>query len=148
MGDRRCASQVRGCGADRAKRACLFHPQALHDIYSPAHRGLEVSTKTDFNNRGANLGGIIWEEDPVTHYEVARKLFHAFSPRSIRTFEPLMHKHMDYFIERMKQLSARQGVNLDHWTHWVAWDTSQDVVWSEETLCLRSGMSSRSYHLT
>ena len=120
----------------------FFTPQAFHDIYSPAHRGLELFRKTDFQNRGANLGGIIWEEDPVRHREVARKLFPAFSPRSIRTFEPLMHKHMDYFVKRMKQLGARQeGVNLVDWTHWVAWDTSQDIAWSEGTLCMRAGMS-------
>ena len=120
----------------------FFTPQAFHDIYSPAHRGLELFRKTDFQNRGANLGGIIWEEDPVRHREVARKLFPAFSPRSIRTFEPLMHKNMNYFVERMKQLGARQeGVNLVDWTHWVAWDTSQDIAWSEETLCMRAGMS-------
>lgn len=118
----------------------FFTPKASHDIYSPARRGLETFTKTDFNNRGANLGGIIWEEDPVKHHEVARKLFPAFSSRSIRTFEPLMHKHMNYFVERMKQIGARQeGVNLVDWTHWVAWDTSQDISWCEETLSMQAG---------
>ncbi|KAF3022482.1 hypothetical protein E8E14_010547 [Neopestalotiopsis sp. 37M] len=117
----------------------FFTPKAFHDIYSPARRGLEIFTKTDFNNRGANLGGIIWEEDPVKHHQVARKLFPAFSPRSIRTFEPLMHKHMDYFVERMKQIGSRkEGVNLVDWTHWVAWDTSQDISWSEETLSMQA----------
>ncbi|KAJ4388091.1 hypothetical protein N0V93_008696 [Gnomoniopsis smithogilvyi] len=118
----------------------FFTPQALHDIYSPARRGLEIFRKTDFQNRGANLGGIIWEEDPVKHHEVARKLFPAFGLRSIRGFEPLMHKHIDYFIERMKQLGTqREGVNLVDWTHWVAWDTSQDIAWCEETHCMRDG---------
>lgn len=122
----------------------FFTPQAFHDIYSPAHRGLEVFRKTDFQDRGANLGGIIWEEDPVRHREVARKLFPAYSPRSLRTLEPLMHKHMDYFVERMKQVGARRGgVNLVDCTHWLAWDVSQDIAWSEETLCMRTGMSER-----
>ncbi|EMR67655.1 putative isotrichodermin c-15 hydroxylase protein [Eutypa lata UCREL1] len=45
-----------------------------------------------------------------------------------------MHKHMNYFVKRMEQLGARQeGVNLVDWTHWVAWDTSQDIAWCEET---------------
>lgn len=99
----------------------FYTPQAFHDIYLPAHRDLETFRKTDFQNRGANLGGIIWEEDPVKHYEVARKVFPAFGPRSIRNFEPLMHKHMDYFVERMKTIgSQHEGVNLADWTHWVA----------------------------
>ncbi|ROW04726.1 hypothetical protein VMCG_04770 [Cytospora schulzeri] len=99
----------------------FFTPQAFADIYTPAQKGLEVLRKTDFQNRGANLGGIIWEEDPVKHRKVARKLLPAFSPRSVRIFEPVMHKHMDFFIERMK----------------LAWDTSQDVAWNEETFCMR-----------
>lgn len=120
-------------------------PQAFHDIYSPANRGLEHFRKTDFQNRGANLGGIVWEEDPMKHREVARKVSPAFGARSIRKFEPLMHKHMDHFIERMKQLDDREeGVNLVDWTHWVAWDTSQDISWCEETHCMRNGTSASS----
>ncbi|KAG8156893.1 hypothetical protein KVR01_013306 [Diaporthe batatas] len=117
----------------------FFTPEAFRDIYSPAHRGLETFRKTDFQNRGANLGGIIWEEDPVKHHQVARKLYPAFSPRSIRILEPLMHKHMDYFIQRMKEIGTReQGLNLVDWTHWLAWDTSQDISWNEETLCMQT----------
>lgn len=123
----------------------FFTPQAFQDIYSPANRGLEKFPKTDFQNRGANLGGIVWEEDPVKHREVARKVLPAFGARSIRNLEPLMHKHMDYFIERMKELGDRdEGVNLVDWTHWVAWDTSQDISWCEETFCMRDGMSALS----
>jgi cytochrome P450 len=116
----------------------FFTPQAFQDIYLPAQRGLEQFRKTDFQNRGDDLGGIIFEEDPVKHHVVARKIFPAFSSRSIRTFEPLIHKHIDYFVERMKQLGTQpEGVNLVDWTHWVAWDTSQDIAWCEETNCMR-----------
>lgn len=119
----------------------FFTPQSFVDIYSPAHKGLELFKKTDFQNRGANLGGIVWEEDPVRHREVARKIFPAFSARSIRTFEPVMHKHADYFVERMKEIGAR-GVSLVDWTHWLAWDMSSDVAWNDETsFAMRDGMS-------
>lgn len=118
----------------------FFTPQAFVDIYSPAHKGLELFPKTDFQNRGDNLGGIIWEEDPVRHREVARKVLPAFSARSIRTYEPVMHKHADYFVERMKELGAR-GVSLVDWTHWLAWDMSSDVAWNDETsFAMRDGM--------
>lgn len=55
-------------------------PEAFHDIYSPASRGMEIFRKTDFQNRGANLGGIFWEEDPVKHHKVARKLSLPIAP--------------------------------------------------------------------
>ncbi|KAI4597366.1 hypothetical protein KJ359_004472 [Pestalotiopsis sp. 9143b] len=46
---------------------------------------------------------------------------------------------MNYFVERMKQIGARQeGVNLVDWTHWVAWDTSQDISWCEETRSMQT----------
>lgn len=121
----------------------FFTPQAFVDIYSPAHKGLELFVKTDFQNRGANLGGIIWEENPVRHREVARKILPAFSARSIRTYEPVMHRHADYFVERMKELGAL-GVSLVDWTHWLAWDMSSDVAWNDETsFAMRDGMSPR-----
>lgn len=118
----------------------FFTPQAFVDIYSPVQKGLEVFRKTDFQNRGANLGGIVWEEDPVKHREIARKILPAFSPRSIRSFEPLRHKHMEYFIKRMTDIGARPaGVKFLDWSLWLAWDTSHDVAWNEETFCMRDG---------
>lgn len=102
---------------------------------------MEIFRKTDFQNRGANLGGIVWEEDPVRHREVARKLAPAFSARTIRAMEPVIHKHFDHFVARMKELgAAAEGVNLVDWTHWVAWDTSTDLAWNEEMFAMRDGI--------
>jgi cytochrome P450 len=109
----------------------FFTPRAFSDIYLPATKGLELFPKTDFQNRGANLGGMVWEEDPVRHREVAKKVHPAFSPRSTRSYEPVLHKHMDYLVGRMREIGA-QGVSLADWTHWVAWDTAQDVAWNED----------------
>ena len=74
---------------------CFFTPQAFlgkyliltlqqftdtpSDIYSPHQKNLEVFVKTNFQNRGKDLGGIVWEEDPVRHRVVAKKLSPAFS---------------------------------------------------------------------
>ncbi len=89
--------------------------------------------KTDFNNRGKDLGGIIWEEDPVLHREVAKKVSPAFSSRSIRAMEPLIHEYMDFFIEKMKQLGKDpKGVDLVEWTNWLALDISADLSWNEK----------------
>lgn len=81
MGHRRSPRQVRRRGANVAQRARLLHPQAFADIYLPASKGLELFPKTDFQDRGANLGGIVREEDPMRHREVARKVLPAFSAR-------------------------------------------------------------------
>jgi cytochrome P450 len=105
----------------------------IADIYSPHQKNLEVFIKTDFNNRGKDFGGIVWEEDPVRHRKVAKKLSPAFSSRSTRAMEPLIHKYMDYFVARMKELgSVPVGVGLVEWMNWLAMDLSADVSWSEK----------------
>ena len=103
------------------------------DIYSPHQQNLEVFVKTDFQNRGKDLGGLVWEEDPVRHREVAKKLSSAFSNRSIRALEPVAHEHMDYFVTRMKELGSEPtGVGLVQWMNWLAMDQAADMAWNEK----------------
>ena len=94
---------------------------------------MEVFVKTDFQNRGKNLGGLIWEVDPVRHREVARQLAPAFSSRHIRAMEPLIHQYIDYFLKRMDDVgSDSRGVKLAEWTNWLAMDMSADLAWNEK----------------
>lgn len=65
------------------------------DIYFPHQKNLETFVKTDLQNLGENLGGIVWEEDPSKHCEIAKKLAPAFSSRKIRAMEPLVHEYID-----------------------------------------------------
>lgn len=103
------------------------------DIYSPHQKNLELFVKTNFQNRGKDLGGIVWEEDPVRHREVAKKLSPAFSSRSIKALEPLAHEYMDYFVAKMKELgSEHTGVGLMEWTNWLAMDQAADMAWNEK----------------
>ncbi|KAF2874416.1 cytochrome P450 [Massariosphaeria phaeospora] len=113
----------------------FFTPQAFTDIYSPQHKNLEDFVKTDFQNRGKDLGGLIWEEDPVRHRNVARQIAPAFSTRFTRTLEPIMHEHMDHFVVKMNDMSMNgngNGVPLVRWTNWLAMDMSADLAWSEK----------------
>lgn len=89
--------------------------------------------KTDFQNRGKNLGGIVWEENPVRHRQTARKLAPAFSNRSIKTMEPVLHHYVDYFLEKMKNPEiASSGIELVEWMNWLAMDMSADLAWNEK----------------
>ncbi|KAJ8068182.1 hypothetical protein OCU04_003752 [Sclerotinia nivalis] len=118
-------------------------PQAFHDIYLPQNKKLEVFEKTNFQNRGKDLGGIVFEEDPVKHRETARKLSLAFSNQSLRAMEPVIRKHMDYFVERMKELSdTDEGVEIVQWTDWLAMDSSTDLTWNEEANQMKNQKSS------
>ncbi|KAK8094823.1 cytochrome P450 [Apiospora hydei] len=118
----------------------FFTPEAFTDIYAPQHKGLEVFVKTDFQNRGKDLGGLIWEEDPVRHRSVARQIAPAFSSRFLRSLEPVVHEHMDYFVTRMKELASDHktiGVPLVTWTNWLALDMAADLALNEKMYQMR-----------
>ena len=103
------------------------------DIYSPQHKNLELFVKTNFQNCGKDLGGIAWEENPVRHREVAKKLSPAFSSRSTQALEPIAHEYMDYFVEQMKKLGSEpEGIGLMEWTNWLAMDEAADMAWNEK----------------
>lgn len=71
--------------------------------------------------------------DRVRHRQVARKLAPAFSNRAVKTLEPLVHQHMDYFVERMKELGAAPaGVSLVDWTNWLGLDMAADLAWNQK----------------
>ena len=76
------------------------------DIYSPHQKNLELLVKTNFQNRGKPLGGIVWEEDPIRHREVAKRDSPAFSGRLIKAPEPVAHEYVDYFVARMIELGS------------------------------------------
>lgn len=114
----------------------FFTPQSFIDIYTPQHKGLEDFIKTNFQNRGKGLGGLIWEEDPVRHRAVAKKkIAPAFSSKFLRSLEHVIHQHMDYFVKRVQEISENPqtlGVPLVKWTNWLAMDMSADLVWNEK----------------
>jgi cytochrome P450 len=90
------------------------------------------------------LGGIVWEEDPVRHREVAKKLSPAFSKRSIKALEPVAHKHMDYFVAKMKELGSEPtGVGLVEWTNWLAMDQAADMAWNKKLHQMRDRSQSQ-----
>jgi cytochrome P450 len=126
----------------------VSRPQAFTDIYLPQHKNLEDFVKTDFNNRGKDLGGIIWEEDPVRHRSVAKKIAPAFSSRFLRSLEPVVHEHMDYFVARMREMSDENaaGVPLVRWTNWLAMDMAADVAWNEKMHQMRDSKVPRYPH--
>ena len=103
------------------------------DIYTPHQKNHESFIKTEFNNRGKDLGGLIWEENPVKHRLVAKKVAPAFSNRSLRSMEPLIHTYMDFFILKMSEIgAASEGVGLVKWTTWLSMDLAADLSWNEK----------------
>lgn len=62
---------------------------------------------------GEGEDGINWERDPVKHRQIRKKLSPAFSVRSLNAKEATLHKHIDYFISKMRELgSDKDGIEL------------------------------------
>lgn len=121
----------------------FYTTQTMTDIYAAQHKGLETFPKIDFQDRGKDFGGIAWENDPVRHHQVARKLAPAFSSRAIRAMEPLVHHCMKFFLERMKEIGdTLEGVSLLDWKSWLGLDLAADLAWSQEMHQMRDAKSS------
>lgn len=53
--------------------------------------------------------GLTWEKDPVKHRAVAKKVAPAFSPKALRSKEPTMHKYIDLFVQKMREVGEQKG---------------------------------------
>ncbi|KAI4863264.1 isotrichodermin C-15 hydroxylase [Hypoxylon rubiginosum] len=108
-------------------------PQAQTDIYASHTKNLEHFVRTDWLDPGLPENGLTFELDPVKHRMVAKKLSPAFSVNSIKAKEPTLHKYINYFIDKMKEIGgSKDGVELRTWTDWLAMDISADLAYSRE----------------
>lgn len=83
------------------------------DTYIPSVKGLEYFPKADFISLGWPDQGITWETDPVRHHQKAKWLLPAFSAKSLKEKEWVMHKYTDIFVKSMKELGGQdKGIEL------------------------------------
>ncbi|KAF7906679.1 hypothetical protein EAF00_000958 [Botryotinia globosa] len=79
------------------------------DIHATHVKNLEKFLQTDFEDLGEH-GGISFEIDPVKHRDVARKLSPALSARNTKAKEAILHKHVDFFVEKMIAMGPRSPI--------------------------------------
>ncbi|EDN92900.1 predicted protein [Sclerotinia sclerotiorum 1980 UF-70] len=104
------------------------------EVFTQSEKRLEVFVKRDFQSRGEDVGGVIFEADALKYREAVRKVSLACSKRSLWAMEPVVHEHMEYFVERMKEFRSRDGgVGILQWTNWLAIDLSTDLSWNKKT---------------
>lgn len=101
-------------------------------IYLSQEKNLESFVQVGYDALDTGDGGISGETDPVKHREIARKLAPAFSTRNFKAKEMAVHKHIDLFIQRMKEFGAGEGAELQRWSDWLALDLSADLTYSHE----------------
>lgn len=83
------------------------------DIYSTHTKNLEHFTRTDWLELGQGDNGIKWERDPVKHRQISKRLAPAFSIKSIKAKEATLHRYINYFVEKMRELGGTEdGIEL------------------------------------
>lgn len=77
--------------------------------------------------------GITSEPNPVRHREIAKKLAPAFSTRNLKAKQVIILKHINMFIQRLKEAGAgERGAEMQTWTDRLGLDLSADMVYGRD----------------
>lgn len=110
----------------------------MKDIYLAHEKNLEKFVQVGYDALDTGDGGISGEPNPVRHREVAKKLAPAFSAKNFREKELTIHQHLNFFIERMKEVgNEEKSADLRKWTDWLALDLSADMTYGRDTAQMR-----------
>lgn len=119
--------------------------QAWRDIYGARdHSPLEKDPAWYDVARIADQATTIWTADRAEHDRLRRLLSPAFSDRALREQEPLIRRHVDLLMARLREL-ARQGapVDLVQWFTFTTFDIIGDLALGKSFGCLRDGQYHR-----
>jgi hypothetical protein len=75
-------------------------------------KGRSPFIKTEIQRWKGEHAGIAADPDPEKHRAVRKILSPAFNPRALKEQEPILHVHMDAFIRKLEEGSAKGGVDV------------------------------------
>lgn len=64
--------------------------------------------KTDFQHIGGEHAGIAADPDIEKHKAVRKLLAPAFNPRALKEQEPILHNHVDRFIDQLRNFGTTE----------------------------------------
>lgn len=103
------------------------------DIYLAQEKNLELFVQVGYDTLDTGDNGITGEPNPARHRETAKKLAPAFSKKNLLSKEATVLKHIDMFMERMKEVGAgNRRVEMRCWTERLGLDLSADMVYGQE----------------
>ncbi|KAK3318700.1 cytochrome P450 [Apodospora peruviana] len=105
-------------------------PQAAKDIYLSQEKSMELFVLVGYDALDTGDGGIANETDPVRHRAIAKKLAPAFSTRNLKAKEAPIYKHIDLFVQRMREHGGEgKGAEMRRWCDWLGLDLSADLTY-------------------
>lgn len=98
--------------------------QAYHDIYGHATKIKKRFVKSSWYDTAGDHPGIVTVRDPAEHSRQRKYLSHAFSAKSLRGQENLIHHYVDMFIGQLAKLgnSGGPGINIEEAFNWLTFD--------------------------
>ena len=98
--------------------------QAYHDIYGHALKGIKKFVKSTWYETGGDHPGIVSVIDPKEHSRQRKYLSHAFSAKSLRSQEALIHDYLDLFLGQLRKVgnSEGEGINIEEVLNWLTFD--------------------------
>ena len=76
-------------------------PAAYKDIYGHRPKGEPPFLKSSWYDTGDYVPSVVTTRDPVDHSRQRRTLAHAFSSRSLKDHEHVIHRYTDLFIAQL-----------------------------------------------
>lgn len=113
------------------------------DIYLSQEKNLESFVQVGYDALDTGDGGISGETNPTRHREIAKKVAPAFSTRNFKAKEGAIEKHIDLFIERVRDCGD-QGAELQRWSDWLALDLAADMTYNRDMGQVRDSEYSKS----
>ncbi|KAM6512923.1 hypothetical protein FSOLCH5_010615 [Fusarium solani] len=108
--------------------------ESYKDIYGHSTKGKKPFLKsTWYANDDSSPPAILSTRDPVDHRKQRQCLSHAFSAKSLRDQQAVVHKYVDLFIEQIGKLGGPDtgGVNIPEAFSWLTFDIIGDLAFGE-----------------
>ncbi|KAF5009700.1 hypothetical protein FDECE_4109 [Fusarium decemcellulare] len=114
--------------------------QAYYDIYGHATKTKKRFIKDAWYDH-ADYPGIVSVRDPAQHARQRKYLSHAFSAKSLRGQEPLIHNFVDMFIGQLRRLGSPNGsgINIEEALNWLTFDIIGDLTFGESFSAVAEG---------
>ncbi|KAG4286127.1 hypothetical protein FPRO06_07387 [Fusarium proliferatum] len=115
--------------------------QAYNDIYGHATKGKKKFIKSDWYDTSGDHPGIVSVRDPAQHSRQRKYLSHAFSAKSLRAQETLIHRYVDMFIGQLRKLGNPKGsgINVEEALNWLTFDIIGDLAFGESFSAVAEG---------
>ncbi|OBR06538.1 Cytochrome P450 monooxygenase [Colletotrichum higginsianum IMI 349063] len=120
----------------------LSHAEVWKEVCGHLQRGQEENGKDPkYANEGADKSLIPASRE--RHGPMRRLLSHAFSARAMSEQQPLMDRHIDLIIQRLREHGegGMKPLDASKWFEWITFDIIGDLAFGEPFGCLQTASS-------